>query len=236
MNRKRQNRRLLIELVITWIVIGLLGGFFGSLIMKGMQKEEVIISEETESITTENLLEEVVQEDKFKVYGTYDDRVFTHEISLDWGGDEYDFTPIEGIPLDEGTQSFIFYICKGYNLDWTLVLAVIEQESNYQSDLISDTGDYGLMQINQVNHEWLNQTIGVTDFLDPMWNIRSGVFILRKLFEKYEDPELVLMAYNMGEDGAKTLWEQGIFETNYTKSVLSIQARINERMVNEDDN
>ena len=62
------------------------------------------------------------------------------------------------------------------------------------------------------------------------------MFILRKLFEKYEDPELVLMAYNMGEDGAKTLWEQGIFETNYTKSVLSIQARINERMVNEDDN
>ena len=133
-------------------------------------------------------------------------------------------------------RRIIFYICKGYNIDWTLVLAVIEQESNYQSDLISDTGDYGLMQINQVNHEWLNQTIGVTDFLDPMWNIRSGVFILRKLFEKYEDPELVLMAYNMGEDGAKTLWEQGIFETNYTKSVLSIQARINERMVNEDDN
>lgn len=230
MNRKRQNRRLLIELVITWIVIGLLGGFFGSLIMKGMQKEEeVIISEETESIPTENLLEEVVQEDKFKVYGTYDDRVFTHEISLDWGGDEYDFTPIEGIPLDEGTQRFIFYICKGYNLDWTLVLAIIEQESSYQADLISDTGDYGLMQINQVNHEWLHETIGVTDFLDPTWNIRSGVFILRKLFEKYEDPTLVLMAYNLGEQGAETLWEKGIFETNYTQSVLSIQDRINQK-------
>lgn len=230
---KKNQRKALIELFISWIVIGLVGGFFGSVLNMVFTEEPDELVQET--ITTEEIPVEVV-EDRFKVFGTYDNRVFTHEISLDWGGDEYDFEPLQDCPLDEGTQRFIFYICKGYNIDWTLVLAVIEQESNYQSDLISDTGDYGLMQINQVNHEWLNQTIGVTDFLDPMWNIRSGVFILRKLFEKYEDPELVLMAYNMGEDGAKTLWEQGIFETNYTKSVLSIQARINERMVNADDN
>ena len=79
----------------------------------------------------------------------------------------------------------------------------------------------------------MNQNLGLSDFLDPYQNIRGGVFILRKLFEKYEDPELVLMAYNLGEGGAKNMWEQGVYETGYTRDVLSIQKEINERMVKE---
>ena len=53
------------------------------------------------------------------------------------------------------------------------------------------------------------------------------MFILRKLFEKYETPAKVLMAYNMGEGGASRLWKQGIFEINYSKSVLQIQQEMN---------
>lgn len=230
--KKKSNRAVLIELFITWIVVGLLGGFFGSAITKMMNREqEVIVPEEESSTTVEEVLEE--QKEEFRVYGAYDDRIFTHEISLDWGGDEYDFEPVPDYVLDEYTQQFIFYICKGYNIDWTLVLAVIEKESGGDASLISNTNDYGLMQINYCNHEWLNQNLGLSDFLDPYQNIRGGVFILRKLFEKYEDPELVLMAYNLGEGGAKNMWEQGVYETGYTRDVLSIQKEINERMVKE---
>lgn len=53
------------------------------------------------------------------------------------------------------------------------------------------------------------------------------MFILRKLFEKYEAPEKVLMAYNLGESGAKALWDKGVFETNYSKSVQRIQSELN---------
>lgn len=230
--KKKSNRAVLIELFITWIVVGLLGGFFGSAITKMMNREqEVIVPEEESSTTVEEVLEE--QKEEFRVYGAYDDRIFTHEISLDWGGDEYDFEPVPDYVLDEYTQQFIFYICKGYNIDWTLVLAMIEKESGGDASLISNTNDYGLMQINYCNHEWLNQNLGLSDFLDPYQNIRGGVFILRKLFEKYEDPELVLMAYNLGEGGAKNMWEQGVYETGYTRDVLSIQKEINERMVKE---
>lgn len=70
----------------------------------------------------------------------------------------------------------------------------------------------------------------MTNFLEPHDNIKSGMFILRKLFEKYETPEKVLMAYNMGETGASKLWEQGVFETNYSKTVLKYQQEFVEEL------
>lgn len=162
-------------------------------------------------------------------YGAYDGRVFTSEISMDWSGDEYDFIPLN-CKLDESTQQFTFYLCKGYDIDWTLVMALMQKESSFRSDIISPTEDYGLMQINKMNHEWLTDTIGVTDYLDKEQNIRAGVFVLRKLFEEYTDPNLVLMAYNMGADGAETLWNKGIYTTPYVDDILTYQAEFNKQI------
>ena len=35
---------------------------------------------------------------------------------------------------------------------------------------------------------------------------------------KYEDIDKALMAYNMGESGAKKCWAAGIYSTNYTRT------------------
>lgn len=168
-------------------------------------------------------------EKEILVYGAYDDRIFTEEISIDWSPGDMEFTPLD-VELDEDIQEFTFYLCAGYNIDFSLVMALMEHESSYDADVVSRTNDYGLMQINQVNHEWLTETIGVTDYLDPYQNIRAGCFILRKLFEKYQSADMVLMAYNMGEAGASRLWEQGIFSTSYSESVLDIQRQLNEQL------
>lgn len=162
-------------------------------------------------------------------YGAYDGRVFTSEISMDWSGDEYDFIPLN-CKLDEATQQFTFYLCKGYDIDWTLVMALMQKESSFNSTIISATDDYGLMQINKANHKWLTDTIGVTDFLDKEQNIRAGVFVLRKLFEEYTDSNLVLMTYNMGADGAETLWNKGIYTTPYVDDILAYQAEFNKQI------
>lgn len=162
---------------------------------------------------------------KYTVYGAFDDRVFTQEISMDWcAEDTDDFIPIS-CSLDEEVQEFTYCLCKGYNLDFALVMAMMEHESSFRESVISTTNDYGLMQINQSNHEWLTETIGVTDFLDPYENIRAGCFILRKLFEKYQDTNMVLMAYNMGENRAETLWKNGVYNTSYSDKITSIQSR-----------
>ena len=132
------------------------------------------------------------------VYGAYDDRVFTQEISLDWDVNNGDFNPLD-CKMPEEQQEFTYYLCSGYNIDFALVMALIQNESSFDPAVISTTNDYGYMQINKMNHQWLTDTLGVTNFIDPYQNIRAGVFVLRKLFERYEDTNMVLMAYNMGK-------------------------------------
>lgn len=161
------------------------------------------------------------------IYGrSADGKIFDGDMSVSYESEDTFFVPL-GVPLDSDVQEFIYYLSKGYNMDFTFVMAIIQQESGYQLDAVSNTDDYGLMQINKVNHGYITDEIGVTNYLDPYENVRAGMFILRKLFEKYETPEKVLMAYNLGESGAKALWDKGVFETNYSKSVQRIQSELN---------
>ena len=200
------------------LAVLLIGAIIGSVIAGISTKNKQTTSEKNEYIMQQ-----------VNHYGAYDGRVFTSEISMDWSGDEYDFIPLD-CKLDKATQQFTFYLCKGYDIDWTLVMALMQKESSFRSDIISPTEDYGLMQINKMNHEWLTDTIGVTDYLDKEQNIRAGVFVLRKLFEEYTDPNLVLMAYNMGADGAETLWNKGIYTTPYVDDILTYQAEFNKQI------
>lgn len=160
------------------------------------------------------------------IFGQPDGIIFEGELPGEWVNGDLGFVPLD-VPMDEDLQEFVFYLSQAYEMDFTLVMAVIQQESEYNPNAISATDDYGLMQINKINHQYLKEQLGITDFTEPYGNIRAGMFILRKLFEKYESPSKVLMAYNMGETGASRLWEQGIFESNFSKSVLQIQRDLN---------
>lgn len=142
-----------------------------------------------------------------------------------WEKQKLKFVPLD-IPMDRDLQEFTFYLSVAYDIDFDLVIAIIQQESNFQTDVISKNGNYGLMQIDKINHPYLSEQLQIKDFLEPYSNIKAGMFILRELFDKYENPEKVLMAYSMGETGASRLWEQGIFETNYSKDVLLKQTEL----------
>jgi soluble lytic murein transglycosylase-like protein len=137
---------------------------------------------------------------------------------------------IYNIPLDEELQEYTFYLCKENNLDYEMVLAMMDQESDYREKVISKTNDYGIMQINQVNHEWLEEELGIDDFLDAEQNILAGIRILAELTEKYEDPHRVLMAYNCGETGAKRLWKQGKTTSEYSRSIMARAEELREEM------
>jgi len=204
-SKKKPNKGLR-WLIASWIFFFVIGATVGAVTVNIIKKPPSI-SEST---------------DPQPMYGTRDGRVFTDggEMSMDWGGDELEFKPLD-VPLDEGTQEFIFYLSYGYYIDFPFVMGLIKNESTFRTDIISKTKDYGLMQINICNHKKLEERLGIDDFLDPTQNIRAGLYILRTLFEKYDDPAKVLMAYNMGESGAKVLWDKGIYETSYTRKVLT---------------
>ena len=136
------------------------------------------------------------------------------------------FVAMRTVPMDVNLQKHVYETARQYGLDWTLLMAVIQQESQFDIYAKSDAGDFGLMQINRINHPTLSVTLGIHDFMDPYDNVRAGAYMLRDLFDKYGDVNKVLMAYHMGESGAASLWEQGIYETGYSRSVLRIRQEL----------
>lgn len=216
---KQRNNKRFRNIIISWVIVLVIGILIGTGFSKIGQADSV---------------ETLAQFSEVELYGTLDGKTFNWGLSEDWtSGSELGFTPLE-VGLDEDLQEFIYCLSYGYNIDYAFVMGLIQTESTFNPNVVSSTNDHGLMQINTVNHGWLQEQLGITDFLDPYQNARSGIYILRNLFEKYEQPEKVLMAYNMGENGAKKLWDQGIYETNYTRKTMThiseIQNHIDERM------
>lgn len=125
------------------------------------------------------------------------------------------------VPLDASIQVFIERQAKDYCLPKELIYAIIETESNFKADVISKTDDYGLMQINKINHQWLEDTLGVTNLLNPYQNIMAGVYILNEQYNKSNgDLHRSLMAYNYGYGQASKYWKKGIFESSYSRKVI----------------
>jgi hypothetical protein len=127
---------------------------------------------------------------------------------------------IYNVPLDDALQRHAYNLCVDYEIEeyYPLVLAVMWRESEFVPTIISKTNDYGLMQINKINHEWLSDKLKITDFLDEEQNIHAGVFMLSLYLHKYGDIDKALMAYNMGENGAKKHWDAGTYTTHYTRT------------------
>ncbi len=124
----------------------------------------------------------------------------------------------EGNVLSPELQSIMVRMCDKYGVPYALALAVADHETRFDPDAKSSTNDYGLMQINTINFEWLREK-GI-DPLTYEGNIEAGVLILSKALDRYGEIELALMAYNCGDTGAKRLWDAGTYSTKYSRGVM----------------
>jgi len=119
------------------------------------------------------------------------------------GGLAYDLTyraqrkPLFGSRYD----ALIEAEAKRANVDAALVSAVIRAESNYEPRSVSRKGARGLMQLMPATA----RRFGVSRPFDPRANVRGGAKYLRELADRYDgNPELVLAAYNAGENAVET--------------------------------
>lgn len=136
------------------------------------------------------------------------------------------------IPLSDSLQRYIYEICADEGVPVTLALAMIEHESGFNPEVISSTDDYGLMQINAINHEWLEEKYRVADFLNPYQNAFCGITIIGSYIEKYGDYGKALMAYNMGDYGAQKSWENGVTSSSYSTTILDLMQKYEEVLHN----
>lgn len=126
------------------------------------------------------------------------------------------------IPLDYDIQVFLKALCAEYSVPYQIALAVIEAESDFNSEA-SSGNCYGYMQINSINQEWLGEKIGVTDLTDPLQNLQSGVFMLGYLYDKYGDWHKALTCYIFGESGAqKYVFSKGLSSSRYSRHVMEL--------------
>lgn len=116
------------------------------------------------------------------------------------------------VPLDADLQLYIMDLCDEANIAPSLVMAIIERESNFDASAVGDNGDsLGLMQIQPKWHQWRMDKLGSGDWLNPYDNVAVGVHILSELFHTYgDDIYMVLMAYNGGASYAERMANKGI--------------------------
>lgn len=129
----------------------------------------------------------------------------------------------EGRLLAYDLQEIMQDACEAYGVPYALALAIAEVETHFDPDVVSPPNDYGLMQINQINHEWL-QGLGM-DPLTYAGNIEAGLYIIGGFLDTYGDIEMALMAYNNGPNGARKLWDAGIYQTDYTRKITAALER-----------
>ena len=134
-------------------------------------------------------------------------------------------TELYNVPLDQEVQQYLISEAHIRGLDPKLVLAVCSVESDYDMNCITDN-DYGLMQINKVNHSRLEEKLELMDIFDVYDNISAGCELLYEIKQKYPDEHRMLMVYNMGETGAKRCWNEGKYSSRYSRKVLRRMAEI----------
>lgn len=105
-----------------------------------------------------------------------------------------------------------------FNLEKELVYAIVKVESNFKSDAVSKSGALGLMQILPKTAKWIAEELGEDysdeNMFEPEINIRFGCFYLRYLFDKFEDLDIVVCAYNAGEGKVQDWIKNGILDRN----------------------
>ena len=215
--KARQNRRNIVKRIaymrlVTFVLIGGVIGFF-------LGKN--IASVETITQTVEVPVYETVE---VPVYETVELSTDESELPTD-ASDVF----LYDVPLSDSLQRYLYEICADEGVPVTLVLAMIEYESGFDPEAVSQTDDYGLMQINAANHEWLNEEYRCADMMNPYQNVFCGVSIISSYIERYDgDLTKALMAYNMGDPGAQEAWSNGVTSTSYAADILSLMAEYEE--------
>ncbi len=100
----------------------------------------------------------------------------------------------------ERIDSIVNYYSSKNRVPSTLVSAIIEKESGYNSRALSDKGAMGLMQIMPD----LAREYKMRDPYNPVENIKTGVSHLKSLLDEYDgDYKKALAAYNAGRGAVR---------------------------------
>ena len=134
-------------------------------------------------------------------------------------------TPKAGKVSYAELQDVIDRCADRYNVEQELIRAMIQVESGWKTDAVSNKGAQGLMQLMPRTAAML----GVADPFDPEQNIEGGVKYISDLTDKYRgDVEKALAAYNAGPARVDAGQIPSV-SNRYVKNVMALYRRIREQ-------
>lgn len=116
----------------------------------------------------------------------------------------------DDVPLSYEEQDHLQTACAEFGVDYPLMLALIERETNFRNITGDDGKSMGYCQIQECWWDGLMEEIGAEDLSDPYDNFRTSCAIMARLTERYGNIRDALSAYNTGRPG----------ETEYAASIL----------------
>lgn len=91
--------------------------------------------------------------------------------------------------------------CSEYDVPEPLVYAVIRTESDFDPNAKSRVGAIGLMQLMPDTLDWISRVLGEPpegDIAEPSVNLKYGIYYLRHLYDRFDNWDTALAAYNAG--------------------------------------
>ena len=113
---------------------------------------------------------------------------------------------------------YIEALCWEYGVDYEMVKAVIQTESDWNHKAVSTSGAIGLMQVlpSTAMSEFKTPE---KDLYDPYVNVTVGIKYLSELNEHFDDMESTLTAYSHGPTVTKKYSNNYISNNFYVKRV-----------------
>lgn len=164
-------------------------------------------------------------------------------MSQDWSGED-----MEGFCYHEITdeckaaggtfpimaQIYTYIVCENYGVDYEMVFALIERESECRWNASGDGGtSWGYMQIAKKWHAERMERLNCTDLTNPYQNVTVGIDYLKEIQDSLQDvpedvrPYYVLAIYNYGAKGAKeNLFNHGVFKYTYNTEIMERAAQL----------
>jgi soluble lytic murein transglycosylase-like protein len=127
---------------------------------------------------------------------------------------------VPAVPSDAAVRSLIEQAARRHDLDADLLMALIRQESGFNTLAVSRAGARGLMQLMPATAK----RYGVARVHDPGENIAAGSAYLSDLLNRFGRLDLALAAYNAGEGAVQTYGNRIPPYAETTKYVAAVMA------------
>ena len=116
-------------------------------------------------------------------------------------------------------EEYVLKYSKEYEMDPRFVFAIINTESHFDPEATSNVGARGLMQLTEEAYDWVKFRMGderpntFDDMYDPELNIQYGTYMLKFLYDKFDQSyELTAAAYHGGMNAVETWINDGTID------------------------